>query len=396
MNGIQLVSRTPSGKAEKLFTQAVAERAMRYHKSFPEYSVTPLVSLKQLAGELGVAEISVKDESFRFGLNAFKVMGGSHAIGTVLAHRLGQELDDVSFETLVSGPVREKLGKLTFVSATDGNHGRGVAWTAARLLQESVIYMPKGTVPERLENIRKLGSNASITEWNYNDTVRFANEQAQKYGWILTQDTSWPGYEEIPTYIMQGYTTIALEIVRALAKPPTHVFLQAGVGSMAGALAGFFADWYGADKPAVVIVEPHAANCHFLTAQAGDGALHTVDGPMATIMAGLACGEPCTVSWRQIEAFAEHFVSMPDEAAACGMRVLGSPLPGDPRVISGESGASGFGLVYAVLSDPACAGLKEELGINGGSRLLCISTEGATDRDNYRKIVWEGRYPSGR
>ena len=394
MNDIKLVSRTPSGAAPKLFTEQTAKKASRFHASFPEYCVTPLAELKQLAKQLGVASIHVKDESYRFGLNAFKVLGGTCCLGTVLAHELGLELNDVTYETLTSAPVLEKLGERTFVSATDGNHGRGIAWTASKLKQKSVIYMPKGSAAERLENIRKAGAEASVTEFGYDDTVRFALAQAERFGWTLTQDTSWEGYEEIPTWIMEGYTTLAMEMVRALPAPPTHVFLQAGVGSMAGAAAGFLADYYGADKPVITIVEPDKADCHYQTALAADGRLHSVGGPMDTIMAGLACGTPCSVSWRQIEAFAEHYVSMPDFCAANGMRVLGNPLPGDPFVLSGESGASGFGLVYTVLADPAYAQIKEGLGLNEASRILCISTEGDTDKENYRKIVWEGKVPA--
>ena len=396
MNEIKIATCTPTGSAPKLFTEKTAKKTSRFHASFPEYSVTPLAALNQLAKRLGVESIHVKDESYRFGLNAFKVLGGTCCLGTVLAHRLGLELEDVSCEMLTSGPVREKLGDLTFVSATDGNHGRGIAWTASKLRQRSVIYMPKGSAAERLENIRKAGAEASITEFVYDDTVRFASEQAARNGWILTQDTSWEGYEEIPTWIMEGYTTLAMEMVQALPKPPTHVFLQAGVGSMAGAVAGFLADHYGTDKPVITVVEPHKADCHYRTALAGDGRLHSVDGPMDTIMAGLACGTPCGVSWRQLEAYAEHYISMPDFAAANGMRVLGNPLPGDPFVLSGESGASGFGCVYTILADPAYRSVKEALGINEESRILCVSTEGDTDRENYRRIVWEGKVPAPR
>lgn len=367
-----------------------------FHRSFPEYTVTPLSQLKELARMAGVAGIHVKDESWRFGLNAFKVLGGSYAIGSYIAGRLGMDISDLSCEKMLSGQIRSQLGEITFVTATDGNHGRGVAWTASKLKQKSVVYMPSCTAAERLENIRKLGSNASITDMVYDDCVRLARENAEKYGWVLVQDTSWEGYEEIPSLIMEGYTTLGYEIWNQLeGVKPTHVFLQAGVGSMAAAMAAFCADcWKGADRPVITIVEPEGADCIFKTAQADDGTLHTTKEDMHSIMAGLCCGEPCTVAWDILKDYADFFVSMPDYVAAKGMRVLANPLPGDPKVISGESGASTSGLVAEILLNPDCSQLRKELGIGSDSQIVCISTEGATDRENYRRIVWDGLYPS--
>lgn len=378
------------------FGPANAERVLDYHRSFPEYKETPLAALDHLAGELGVSSIYVKDESFRFGLNAFKVLGGSYAIGNYIARELGVAIADLPYEKLVSPQVSEKLGQVTFVTATDGNHGRGVAWTANRLKQKSVVYMPKGTADERLRNIQALGSHASITELNYDDCVRLAKEGRDKNGWILVQDTSWEGYEEIPGWIMEGYTTMAAEAAAQMKGiRPTHIFLQAGVGSMAGAVAGYFASLYpGNERPVITIVEPDRADCIFRTAKADDGRLHAVTGHMNSIMAGLCCGEPCPLAWDVLKDHADFFISMPDYVAADGMRILGNPLPGDPRVISGESGASAFGFAAEVLRDPSLKDLKESLGLDGNSRILCFSTEGATDRENYRRIVWDGLYAS--
>lgn len=372
------------------FTLENAVQVRAFHESFPEYSPTPLVRLKMLAQNLGTEEIFVKDESKRFGLNAFKVLGGSHAIGQTIAQKLGMDFSELSCEKLTGKEIREKLGKITFITATDGNHGRGVAWTAHRLGQGSVVYMPKGTVAERLENIRKLGATADITDMNYDDTVRYCNSLAEENGWTLVQDTSWEGYEQIPLWIMQGYTTMGLEIREQLGeKRPTHIFLQAGVGAMAGAMAGFFADCYRDNPPIITIVEPHKANCFYKTAQANDGCLHPVGGDLNTIMAGLACGEPCPPAWEILSRTAENYISMPDWVAAQGMRILGKPLPGDERIISGESGASTLGLVAEALADKE---LRRKLRLDENSRILCISTEGDTDRENYRKILEENAY----
>ena len=231
---------------------------------------------------------------------------------------------------------------------------------------------------------------------NYDDAVRHANACAEKYGWVMVQDTAWEGYEDIPGWIMQGYTTMALEAIEQLkGEKPTHIFLQAGVGAMSGGLTGFFADLYGdEERPIITIVEPNKADCIYRSAQAGDGKPRFVSGDMNTIMAGLACGEPCTIGWSVLFDHADNFVSMPDCIAAKGMRVLGNPLPGDDRVISGESGASTTGFVAEVLTNPALREMKEQLKLDENSRILCFSTEGDTDRENYRNIVWDGLFPS--
>ena len=374
---------------------AKGEQVRAFHRSFPEYQPTPLVRLEQLAHRLGVQGLYVKDESLRFGLNAFKVLGGSWAVGRCIARRLGESIEHLPCERLTSQEVRKKLGEVTFVTATDGNHGRGVAWTAARLGQKSVVYMPRGTAQERLDNIRALGSDASITDLCYDDAVRLARKMEQGRGWILVQDTAWEDYEEVPGWIMEGYTTMAEEAVEQLGGvKPTHIFLQAGVGSLAGALTAYFAALWGENRPVITIVEPNSADCIFQTARADDGKLRFVSGEMDTIMAGLACGEPCTTAWEILKDHADNFISMPDRCAARGMRVLGNPLPGDDRVVSGESGASGVGAVLELLME---SGMEEErriLGLDEHSVVLCFSTEGDTDRENYRKIVWDGALPN--
>ena len=373
-----------------------AQTVRRFHQSFPEYSVTPLVELKSLAEELGVSNIFVKDESYRFGLNAFKVLGGSYAIAREIGTRMGICEEELTLARLLQPDVQARLGQLRFVTATDGNHGRGVAWTAKRLGHRAVVFMPKGTAAERLENIRRLGAEASITDCNYDDSVRLARQYAAEHEGIVVQDTSWEGYHNVPLHIMQGYTTMGAEIVEQLAaygdQAPTHVFLQAGVGAMAGAMAGFIADYYKEARPVITIVEPTKADCLYRTALANDGKLHIVDGALDSIMAGLCCGEPCSIGWQQLAAYADNFVAMPDKAAALGMRVLGNPVGNDAAVVSGESGAAGLGLAVAALRERDLAQLKGSLQLDAESVILCISTEGATDVANYRRIMWEGAW----
>lgn len=368
-----------------------------FHKSLPNYQPTPLVDLKNLAAHYGVKKVWLKDESKRFGLNAFKVLGGSYAIGKYLSQRLGKDINELPYNVLISDEVKKELGDVTFVTATDGNHGRGVAWMANRLKQKSVVYMPKGSAQMRFDAIAREGADVTITDLNYDDAVRLANKGAEDYGWIMVQDTAWDGYEEIPLWIMQGYSTIINEVVEQLKacgnEKPTHVFLQAGVGSFAGAVQGYLAHLYGDDRPITVICEPHGANCIYKSMEANDGNPHNIGGDLTTIMAGLACGEPNTISWKILRDNADFSVSCDDQIAARGMRVLSSPLGDDTRVISGESGAVGLGL-FTILSErkEEFAELMKELKIDENSKILCISTEGDTDVEGYRNVVWNGAY----
>lgn len=393
---IKAVCQKRSNRTEKIydFGPETAEKARKFHESFLEYQPTPLVRLKELSKVLGVSDIYVKDESFRFGLNAFKVLGGSYAIGRFIAEKAGLDVQSLSSEKIMDPKVRERVGEMTFVTATDGNHGRGVAWTAKRLGQKSVVYLPKGSAKERLDNIRMLGADACITEFNYDEAVRFAQIQAKKNGWVMVQDTSWEGYEKIPRWIMEGYTTMAAEIVQQLDNiRPTHIFLQAGVGAMAGALTGYFSTVYEEEKcPVIIIAEPDRADCLYRSADAGDGAIHPVTGDLDSIMAGLCCGEPCTIGWEILRDQVDCFVSMPDYVAAKGMRILGNPAGQDKRIISGESGAATVGLAAELMQNKELVHLRDVLGLGRDSVLLCVSTEGDTDKANYRRIVWDGAF----
>jgi diaminopropionate ammonia-lyase len=390
----------PSGQTPGVQLLAGAEVAVarRFHQSIPGYSPTPLISLTELAGQLGVGGIYVKDESQRFALNAFKVLGGSYAMARYLSRRLGDAEAGLTYERLAGPEARETLGEITFATATDGNHGRGVAWAAKRLGHRSVVYMPKGSSLRRLENIRAEGAEASITELNYDEAVRQAAADAEKSGWVVVQDTAWPGYEEIPAWIMQGYGTMVAEALEQLnllgVDKPTHVFIQAGVGSLAAAVQGFFAAEFDEGRPITVVVEPDAADCFYRSVLAGDGEPRNVGGDMNTIMAGLACGEPNRTGWEILRDCSQMFVSCPDWVAAKGMRLLGNPLAGDGRITSGESGAVTAGLLAAVMSDARLTALRQALRLDAGSRVLLFSTEGDTDPEKYRSIVWDGEYSS--
>lgn len=262
----------------------------------------------------------------------------------------------------------------------------------SRYGQRSVVYMPKGSRPERLENIRAAGAEASITDLKYDDVVRMASSQAKENGWVLVQDTAWPGYEEIPGWIITGYGTMAAEIVEELPEPPTHVFLQAGVGSMAAGVAAVLKNAYPENPPTVIIVEPTVADCFYRSAAAHDGKRHFAEGDMKTIMAGLACGEPCTLAWDILTHTSDFALSCEDYTAADAMRILGAPQGDDSRIISGESGASGVGAALALLGHVENKAFADEIGLGKDSNILCISTEGATDRERYCDITWHGAF----
>ncbi len=379
----------------KIMALKEVHKAKAFHESFPGYNPTPLVGLKQMADFLGIGSVYVKDESYRFDLKAFKVLGGSFAIARYIAERTGRNISELSYQTLTSGKIREEFGQSAFFSATDGNHGRGVAWAANKLAQKCVIFMPKGTTVNRLDNILKEGAKATIEEVNYDACVRMAAAAAKEVpNGVVVQDTAWDGYEEIPSWIMQGYGTMAMEadeqFTAAEGTAPTHVFVQAGVGSLAGAVQGYFANKYPDNPPAVIVAEASEAACLYEGAKAGDGKVHVIDTDMPTIMAGLACGEPNILSWDILKNHAAAFLSCPDWVTVKGMRMLAAPLKGDNPVTSGESGAVPFGALAVIMSEEAYAPLKELLGLDQNSKVLCFSTEGDTDPQRYQNIVWKG------
>jgi len=381
-----------SGKSSPLFNKEIASKVRNLHRKIEGYQPTPLISLEYLAKKLGLKNILVKDESRRFGLNAFKVLGGSYALAKLLAEKLNidmNQFDLKNIKNLLKAPI-------VFTTATAGNHGTGVAWAAREMGQKAVVFMPKGAASTSVERIKALGADCIVTDVNYDDTVRLANQTAHENGWLLVQDTAWHGYETIPTWISQGYMTMADEVVEQLNEfkdlVPTHIMLQAGVGAMAGGVLGYLVDALGVQNFKAIVSEPVTADCIYQSAQDKSGQLIAVDGDLNSIMAGLACGEVNPITWPILKDCTFAFAKVEDSIAATGMRILGNPLKGDEPITSGPSGAINLGLLYALSnsSDQAC--LKESLGLNEESIVLIFSTEGDTNTDLYRKVVWEGYY----
>jgi len=380
-------------------TPHAAQTAQSFHRTFPDYQPTPLVRLPGLATRLGIRQLLVKDESYRFGLNAFKVLGAAYAMARYLCERLGRPIEEVDFAYLRSDEVKHQLGDLTFVTATDGNHGRAVAWAAAQLGQRAVVYLPKGSAAQRVEAIRQNGAHAHVINGNYDEAVRLSDQMARERGWQVIQDTAWEGYTDIPEWIMQGYTTMAAEAVHQITEQspeeaPTHLFLQAGVGSMAAAVLGYYVAQNPVNYPFTIIVEPHAADCFYRSAE-GDGRAVPAMGDLRTIMAGLACGEPNPLAWEILRDFADAFASCPDSVAADGMRSLGIPTGRDQAVVSGESGAVGVGLLETLMQRDEWEAFRRAARLDESSVVLFFSTEGDTDRESYERIVGIDRVTKG-
>jgi diaminopropionate ammonia-lyase len=387
-----------STAVDRLFPEGIFQITQDFHRQIPGYKISPLHSLPHLAEMIGVGGIWVKDESVRLSLSSFKVLGGSFAIYRFLRSRLGlEEHEALSFADLMSEAVRKEIGDLTFATATDGNHGRGVAWAANKLGCRAVVYVHKDTSRARIEAIANNGAEVKIVDGTYDDAVRQVNTDAQKQGWQVISDTSWAGYTDIPAWVMQGYTTLLSETQAQLAGQglvkPTHIFVQAGVGALAAATLGFYRKRFGSDQPKAVVIEPVTAACLLTSASIGDGQPHGIGGDLSTIMAGLACGDPSPIAWEILWDCADAFAACPDFVAAKGMRMYGVPLAGDPFIVSGESGAVTLGALTFMAEFPACAALKEYLGLGPDSEVLLINSEGNTDPEYFRRVVWEGANP---
>lgn len=364
-------------------TDRVAEVLALRNGSVP----TPLVSLAGLAQHLGIGALYVKDEGSRLGLGSFKALGGAYALMILVqreaARRLGRA---ISVKELTHPDVRAVAAGMTFACATDGNHGRSVAQGAQAMGAEARIFVHAGVSPARIDAIARFGARIIRVPGTYDDSVAEAARVATERGWTILSDTSWPGYEDIPGLVAQGYTIMVREILSDLDRPPTHVFLQAGVGGFASAVAGHFAIALGAARPKVIIVEPARAACLYESARAGR--IQKVAETEPTIMAMLECFEPSLIAFRVLSRVADGFMTVDEDTAPEVMRRLAEPIGDDPPIIAGESGGAGLAGLVTALRDPALSG---RLGLGPKARVLVINTEGATDPALYRKIV--GRAP---
>ncbi len=362
---------------------AGADAAEAYLRTRPNHRATPFLSLPALAHEIGIGAIHIKDEGQRLGLGSFKALGGAYAVTRLVveeaARRLGRP---VAIADTGSADVRAVAATMTFTCATDGNHGRSVAQGAQLAGAKSVIFVHAGVSDERIAAIARFGAEMVRVDGNYDCSVAEATRVADARGWTLVSDTSWPGYERIPGLVMQGYTVIVREALREMAEPPTHVFVQAGVGGIAAAVAAHLAIEFGERRPTMVVVDPARSACVYESARAGHPVKVAPGEP--TVMAMLECYEPSLVAWRILSRCADAFMTVEDDEAVAVMNRLARPKGGDPAIVSGESG--GVGLA-ALLQAAADADMRRALRLDATSRALLINTEGATDPKRYEALV---------
>ena len=367
----------------ELLGLAAAEETERFLRAREGSKPTPLVALPALADRLGVAALYVKDEGQRLELGSFKALGGGYAVMRLLLEeaeaRLGRA---VELGDLASAELREIAASMTFACATDGNHGRSVAQGAQSLGAHSTIFVHAGVSEQRVAAIARYGARIVRVAGSYDESVREAARVAAERGWTIVSDTSWPGYERIPGLVMQGYVVIMREALRELPSPPTHVFVQAGVGGIAAAVAGHLAVALGDARPAFVVVEPARAACVFESARAGH--VVTVDAGEATVMAMLECYEPSLSAWRILARAADAFMTVEEDEAVSVMNRLARPLGSDPRIVAGESGGVGLAGLNAALGDGE---RRAALRLDLASRVFVINTEGATDPGKYQELV---------
>ena len=353
--------------------------------SWPGYTRTPLVSLPGAARRARVDALHYKDEASRFGLGSFKSLGGAYAVWRVLVR--------TAAEKGISPDDRDAFAAhaadLTVTCATDGNHGRSVAWGARTFGCACVIFIHAAVSDGRKTEIERYGARVLRTTGNYDDSVREAREAADREGWIVVSDTSWEGYVDIPRDVMQGYELMAEEALEQWpeTRPPTHLFLQTGVGGMAAAVAAHFARRFGTERPVVVLADPLKSACWVESIRAGRPV--AIEGDLDTMMAGLACGEVSPLAWTVLAPLADAVVGLSDEAAIEGMRGLADGRWGDAPVVAGESAVAGL-MALMVVADDAAARATLKLGPD--SRVLVFGTEGATDPVLWERLV--GRPPS--
>lgn len=347
------------------------------------YAETPLLDLPRLARNLDIRDLRYKHEGPRFGLGSFKALGGAYAVLRTVQRELSKSIGKLVNSTDIRGGLyAEQTKAITVISATDGNHGRSVAWGAAQFHTNCRIYIHAEVSEHRADVMRKLGAEVIRVDGDYDATVAQTRADAEKHGWLIVSDTSWPGYTQPPLDVMAGYGVMAREIVQSYATPPTHVFLQGGVGGLAAAVTAVFHQEWGLDAPRVVIVEPELAPCLFVSAKANKAT--NVKISEETIMAGLSCGEPSELAWLVLEDAAHDFVTIPESIVGPTVRMLANGADGDASVEAGESGVAGLCAVVAAAKQPA---FRRKLCLDANSSIVAIGSEGVTDPSIYAQII---------
>ncbi len=357
---------------------ATASDPRGFHASMPGYGPTPLRAAPVTAAALGVAEVLVKDESSRLGLPSFKVLGASWAVYRALLARLGATAEEVPTFAALHEAVAP-LRPLSLSAATDGNHGRAVAHMAGLLGLDAAIYVPDNTVSARIEAIASEGATVTVVDGGYNDAIARSAQDASETCLVIS-DTSWEGYEEVPAWVIEGYATVFAEIDEELAGHPRPDMVAApiGVGALAAAVVRHY--WSGAERPLIIGVEPTSAACVLESVAAGE--IVTLDHPQDSIMAGLNCATPSLIAWPAVSRGIDAYIAVPDARVPEAMRLLAAD-----GIVAGETGAGGLAGMLALAQDAHMEEARSALGLGGGSRVLLLCTEGATDPEAYERLT---------
>jgi diaminopropionate ammonia-lyase len=348
-----LATRGPYTPEEvRITSRAAAEDARREISQWPGYATSPLRDLRSVADELGLGQVLLKDESGRLGQGSFKSLGGAYAAALKL-----REIDGD--------------GKVTLCCATDGNHGRSVAFAANRLGCAAVVYMHENALEYKAAAIRALGAEVVRTPGTYDDSVRIAKRDAEAEGWITISDTSDPNDQTVHR-VMRGYGVMVLELMEQLAgdQLPTHVFLQGGVGGLAAGVSGIFSEVYGHNRPKFIIVEPETAACLMESALRFEPS--SVGGDLHTEMHMLAAGEASAAAWPILQSRIDGFMAIDDAPAVATAARLNAEEPGRPALDIGVTGAGSLAGVFDLMRHPKLAALFQ---LDKTSRVLAFGTE---------------------
>jgi diaminopropionate ammonia-lyase len=358
------------------------KKALETISSWPNYQATDLHLLTGIAEESNIDKIYYKDESTRFGLKSFKALGGAYAVTRFLQQHLGGLYgEEPTMAQLLSGQYKDQLKDVVVSCATDGNHGRSVAWGAQMFGCQCIIYIHRDVSAGRQQAMEAYAAKVIRITGNYDESVRQAAVDATEYGRVIISDTSYEGYTEVPANVALGYTVMLAEIVEQLEGViPTHVFIQAGVGGLAAAVCGYFWDLWAEQRPRFIVVEPEAANCLQESAKAGE--LKVVEGDLDTLMAGLACGEVSHIAWHVLDQGADDFITVSENSVAPCMQALEQH---SPSIEAGESAVAGLAACIIAAQKPQW---RDSLGLNEKSRVLVLGTEGATDPELYQQLVF--------
>lgn len=372
-----------SEAAFEIITENDFSRAIAEISSWNGYAPTPLHSLSCLADKLGLGAIMYKDEGPRFGLGSFKALGGSYAGLLVLQRELSKNLNrHVELSEIRDGSIAKDVAEITLVSATDGNHGRSLAWGAQAVGAPCRIYIHKEVSEGREKSMRDLGAEVIRIDGDYDESVRITREEAEENGWFVVSDTSWEGYTRTPTDVMAGYGVMIDEIIEQSDHIPSHLFVQGGVGGLAAAMAARLRQKLGANSPRIIVVEPELAACLYASGKVGEKTIFNID--QETMMAGLSCGEPSDLAWEILASEASDYLTIPESLVAPTMRLAGRPLGTDPAIQAGESAVAGMAALIALARNQE---LREKLNLGKNSSVLLIGSEGATDAKIYQEIM---------